>query len=77
MFLKMNIDVLDVLKNWKDNNGTNILMWSCYYNYYELAELCLNLGVDKNYRNNYGSTAYEFANDTRPNYRITELINKF
>lgn len=71
------MDPLNVLKNWSDENGTNILMWSCYYDYYELAELCLILGVDKNYRNRNGSTAYEFATDTRVNRRIIELINKF
>lgn len=71
------MDVIDTLKNWKDINGTNILMWSCYYNYYDLAKLCLDLGIDKNYKNNHGSTAYEFASDTRNNHRIIDLINRY
>jgi len=68
-------DPLYIIKEWKDNNGTTILMWACYYNYYELAKLCLDLGVNKNYKNNLGSDAFYFASDTRNNFEIINLLN--
>lgn len=64
----------DIIMNMKDNRGTNILMWACYRNYYELAKLCLDLGVDKYYKNIYGSDAYEFGSE---HPRMIELLNSY
>lgn len=68
------LDPYDIIMNWKDHAGTNILMWACYKNYYELVKLCLELGIDKRYKNSFGSDCFEFASE---NPNILNLLHSY
>lgn len=63
-----------LIHNFRDENGTTILMWASYYKLIELVRLCLEFGVDKNQKNNYGTTALEMAMDRENNDIIVNLL---
>lgn len=65
---------IDLILNWRDRSNSNVLMWACYYKYAELVNLCLYLGVNKNHKNIYGSTAMDWAKEENDNEEVIKLL---
>lgn len=68
-------DPLDIILNFRDNDGNNVLMWASALGYTELVKLCLDLGVNKNFTNNIGETAIHWANASN-NTEIVSILSR-
>jgi ankyrin repeat protein len=50
--------------NTKDTNGNTPLHLACIHGDYELVQLCLKNGADRNQMNNDGHTSYQIVCET-------------